>query len=53
MISALEHAQSNLLQVLAGQTGSTFSLRGLQVYQANRAVLAGRTLASTYPVIAH
>ena len=26
--------------------------RGLQVYQANRAVLAERTLASTYPVIA-
>ena len=53
MISALEHAQSNLLQVLAGrQTGSTFSLRGLQVYQANRAVLAERTLASTYPVVA-
>ena len=52
MISALEHAQSNLLQALAGQTGSTFSLRGLQVYQANRAVLAERTLASTYPVVA-
>ena len=52
MISALEHEQSNLLQVLAGQTGNSFSLRGLQVYQANRAVLAERTLASTYPVIA-
>ena len=52
MISTLEREQSTLLQALAGQTTNTFNPRGLQVYQANRAVLAERTLASTYPVIA-
>lgn len=51
MTNALWHEQSNLLQALANQTGSTYNPRGLQVYQANRAVLAERTLASTYPVI--
>jgi hypothetical protein len=52
MTSALQHQQSNLLQALAGQTGGAYNPRGLQVYQANRAVLAERTLASTYPVVA-
>ncbi len=52
MTRALQVEQSNLLQALAGQTSSTYNPRGLQVYQANRAVLAARTLASTYPVIA-
>ena len=52
MISTLEHEQSNLLHALAGQSGRAFNSRGLQVYQANRAVLAERTLASTYPVVA-
>ena len=55
MTSALAHEQSMLLDALAGKSGSvlntTFNPRGLQVYQANRAVLAERTLASTYPVI--
>jgi hypothetical protein len=50
---ALAKYQSQLLAALAGQPGAatTFNPRGLQVYQANRAVLAERTLASTYPVI--
>ena len=52
----LEQEQSGLLQALAGQASSavqaSFNARGLQVYQANRAVLAERTLASTYLVIA-
>ena len=52
MTSALQLEQSNLLQAIAGQTTNTYNPRGLQVYQANRAVLAERTLASTYPVIA-
>lgn len=52
MSSTLEHEQSNLLHALAGQSSSAFNPRGLQVYQANRAVLAERTLASTYPVVA-
>lgn len=52
MTSALLQEQSNLLQAVAGQTGSAYNPRGLQVYQANRAVLAERTLSSTYPVIA-
>jgi Putative DNA-binding domain len=53
MNSTLETEQSNLLQALASHSvSSTFHVRGLQVYQANRAVLAERTLASTYPVIA-
>ena len=52
MSSVLAREQANLLQALAGQTTNTFNPRGLQVYQANRAVLAARTLASTYPVIA-
>lgn len=52
MTSALQLEQSNLLQALAGQTPNTYNPRGLQIYQANRAVLAERTLASTYPVIA-
>jgi Putative DNA-binding domain len=51
MTRALAEEQSTLLDVLAGRANSTFKLRGLQVYQANRAVLAERTLASTYPVI--
>ena len=55
MTSALAHEQSMLLDALAGKSGgvlnTTFNPRGLQVYQANRAVLAERTLASTYPVI--
>ena len=52
MTRALQLEQSHLLQALAGQTSNTYDLRGLQIYQANRAVLAERTLASTYPVIA-
>lgn len=52
MSSTLAREQSSLLQALAGQTDHAFNPRGLQVYQANRAVLAERTLASTYPVIA-
>lgn len=52
MTRALQLEQSDLLQALAGQTTSTYKPRGLQVYQANRAVLAERTLAGTYPVIA-
>jgi Putative DNA-binding domain len=52
MSSTLAQDQSHLLQAIAGQGGSLFNPRGLQVYQANRAVLAERTLASTYPVIA-
>jgi Putative DNA-binding domain len=52
MSSMLAQEQSNLLQAIAGQGGSSFNLRGLQVYQANRAVLAERTLAGTYPVVA-
>lgn len=50
---ALAEEQSHLLDALAGQQSAaagTFNSRGLQVYQANRAVLAERTLASTYPV---
>lgn len=49
----LEHEQSLLLDALANpyRAGDvTFNPRGLRVYQANRAVLAERTLASTYPV---
>ena len=52
MTQALQLEQSNLLQAIAGQTSNAYNPRGLQVYQANRAVLADRTLASTYPVIA-
>ena len=52
MTSALAQEQSHLLEALAGLGSSAFNLRGLQVYQANRAVLAERTLASTYPVVA-
>lgn len=55
MTSILAREQSILLQALAGHASSDlnapFNPRGLQVYQANRAVLAERTLASTYPVI--
>ncbi len=55
MSISLAHEQSLLLSALAGYP-SDFAARlhprGLQVYQANRAVLAARTLASTYPVIA-
>ena len=50
---ALAKEQSLLLDALAGQPpagNASFNPRGLQVYQANRAVLAERTLASTYPV---
>lgn len=53
MSSRLAQEQSHLLEALACQRGAldaTFNPRGLQVYQANRAVLAERTLASTYPV---
>ncbi len=52
MSSILAQEQSRLLQAVAGQYSSDFNPRGLQVYQANRAVLAERTLASTYPVVA-
>jgi Putative DNA-binding domain len=52
MSSMLAQEQSHLLQAVAGQGSSSFNPRGLQVYQANRAVLAERTLASTYPVVA-
>ncbi len=51
MTITLENEQSNLLEALAGLGSGAFNPRGLQVYQANRAVLAERTLASTYPVI--
>ena len=50
---ALAKEQSLLLDALAVQHSAedvTFNPRGLQVYRANRAVLAERTLASTYPV---
>lgn len=50
MTIALKNEQSDLLEALAGLDGGAFKPRGLQVYQANRAVLAERTLASTYPV---
>lgn len=52
MNSVLAHEQSLLLEALAGRTGSAFNLRGLQVYRTNAALLAERTLASTYPVVA-
>lgn len=52
MTHALQLEQLTLLQAIAGQTSSAYNPRGLQVYQANRAVLAERTLASTYPVFA-
>ncbi len=51
MTSPLAHEQSSLLHALMGQGSGVFDSRGLQVYQANRAVLAERTLASTYPVV--
>lgn len=58
--SRLAQDQSVLLSALAGLPGDLqaslklrgWNLRGLQVYQANRAMLAGRTLVSTYPVMA-
>ena len=53
MTRTLALEQSLLLDALAGQQSAShlaFNPRGLQVYQANRAVLAERTLASTYPV---
>ena len=53
MTRALAAEQSLLLDVLAGQHSAAdvpFHPRGLQVYRANRAVLAERTLVSTYPV---
>ncbi len=52
MTSNLAQSQSFLLAATAGLGSHTFNRRGLQVYQANRAVLAERTLASTYPVVA-
>lgn len=52
MSSTLAQEQSRLLQAVAGLGSSSFNLRGLHVYQANRAVLAERTLAGTYPVVA-
>ena len=52
MSSVLQQQQSDLLQALAGKTTNVYNPRGLQIYQANRAVLAERTLASTYPVVA-
>ena len=51
MTNSLAQEQSKLLRVLAGQSNTAFNLRGLEVYKANRAVLAERTLAATYPVI--
>ena len=55
MTSILAREQSTLLQALARHASSDvntpFNSRGLQVYQANRAVQAERTLASTFPVI--
>ena len=55
MTRVLAREQSTLLQALARHASSNlntpFNPRGLQVYQANRAVLAERTLASTFPVI--
>ena len=53
MSGNLAREQSLLLDALASPHRAadvTFNPRGLQVYQANRAVLAERTLASTYPV---
>lgn len=53
MTRSLATEQSHLLDVLAGLNNAAdvaFDPRGLQVYHANRAVLAERTLASTYPV---
>ena len=55
MSVSLAHQKSLLLGALAGQPSdfaTALHPRGLQVYQANRAVLAARTLASTYPVTA-
>ena len=55
MSISLAHDQSLLLSALAGDSSdfaASLHPRGLQVYRANRAVLAERTLASTYPVIA-
>ena len=55
MSISLAHEQSQLLSALHGEKtdfAAALHPRGLQVYQANRAVLAERTLASTYPVIA-
>ena len=52
MTTNLVQDQSHLLEAIAGLSSHMFNPRGLQVYQANRAVLAERTLASTYPVVA-
>jgi hypothetical protein len=52
MTSNLAQEQMHLLEAISGRGSSSFNPRGLQVYQANRAVLAERTLASTYPVVA-
>lgn len=52
MTSNLAQGQMHLLEAIAGLGSSSFTPRGLQVYQANRSVLAERTLASTYPVVA-
>ena len=52
MTTNLAQDQSHLLEAIAGLSSHMFNPRGLQVYQANRAVLAERTLASTYPVVA-
>jgi hypothetical protein len=51
-MTSLAQDQSHLLEAIASQASSTFNPRGLQVYQANRAVLAERTLTSTFPVLA-
>ena len=52
MTTNLAQDQSHLLEAIAGLSSHMFNPRGLQVYQANRAVLAERTLTSTYPVVA-
>ncbi len=54
MSGVLAQEQSLLLGAIAGHQNAfsaSLNLRGLQVYQANRAVLAGRTLAGTFPVV--
>jgi hypothetical protein len=54
MTPTLAQEQSHLLNLLAGQLSTlntSLNPRGVEVYRANRAVLAERTLAGTYPVI--
>jgi hypothetical protein len=52
MTGNLAQDQSHLLEAIMALGSSSFNQRGLQVYQANRAVLAERTLGSTFPVLA-